>query len=58
MLSQNKFFKFLKIYISQLRMQEDRYDGAPNMSSNTVGMQGRVLQISTLATYIHCNVHC
>ena len=28
------------------------------MSSGTVGVQGRILQISPLVAYIHCNGHC
>ena len=34
------------------------YDGAPNMSSDTVGVQGRIIQISPLSIYIHCIGHC
>ena len=34
------------------------YDGASNMSSNRVGMQARIREISPLAIYTHCSGHC
>ena len=34
------------------------YDGAANMASDTVGVQGRIKADSPKATYVHCNGHC
>ena len=34
------------------------YDGASNMSSSHAGVQGRILQVARLASYIHCSGHC
>ena len=39
-------------------MRGQGYDGASNMSSSRAGVQGRILQVAPLASYIHCSGHC
>ena len=39
-------------------MRGQGYDGAPNMSSQRVGVQSRIREKSPFATYIHCSGHC
>ena len=34
------------------------YDGVSSMSSNTVGVQARIREVSPMALYIHCQSHC
>ena len=50
-----KFLKSLDLPIENIRGQG--YDGASSMSSERVGLQARIKQISPLATYIHCSSH-
>ena len=38
-------------------MRGQGFDGASNMSSRA-GVQGRILQVAPLASYIHCSGHC
>ena len=33
------------------------YDGSSNMSSSRTGVQGRILAVSPLAFYTHCQAH-
>ncbi|XP_065904945.1 zinc finger MYM-type protein 1-like [Dysidea avara] len=39
-------------------MRGQGYDGASNMSSDAVGVQGWIKREAPLATYVHCNGHC
>ena len=39
-------------------MRGQRYDGANNMSSETVGVQALVKEVASLATYMNYNDHC
>lgn len=34
------------------------YDGAPNMSSEKIGVQTRIKKYAPKALYVHCNSHC
>ena len=55
----NKIIAFLtENGILVMNMRGQGYDGASNMSSERVGVQGRIRQVSPLATYVHCNGHC
>ena len=38
-------------------MRGQGYDGAPNMSSQRVGVQARIIEKYPPATYIHCSGH-
>ena len=38
-------------------MSGQGYDSANNISSIHVGVQGRISQVSPLATYVHCSGH-
>ena len=49
------FLKENNIPTSNMRGQ--RYDGASNMSSEAVGVQGLIKEVAPLATYVHCNGH-
>ena len=51
-----KFLQDNDIPASNMRGQG--YDGASNMSSDAVGVQGRIKREAPLATYVHCNGHC
>ena len=44
--------------IPVVNMRGQGYDGASNMSSPQVGVQGRIKQVAPLATYVHCSGHC
>ena len=33
------------------------YDGASNMSSEPIGVQAQIREVSPLATYVHCSSH-
>ena len=45
-------------HIPVVNMCGHGYDGASNMSSAGVGVQGRILKEALLATYVHCYGHC
>jgi len=51
-----KFLQDNNIQVSKMRGQG--YDDASNMSSETVGVQGRIKKEAPLVTYVHCNGHC
>jgi len=46
-----------KNQIPTSNMRGQGYDGASNMSSDSVGVQARIKQAAPLATYVHCNGH-
>ena len=53
-----KIIEFLKdndLNVENIRGQG--YDGASNMSSERVGVQAQIKELSPLATYIHCSSH-
>ena len=53
-----KITEFLKdddLPIENIRGQG--YDGACNMSSERIGVQAQIREVSPLATYIHCSSH-
>ena len=51
-----KIMEFLKDNdLSVENIHGQGYDGASNMSSEFVGVQAQILEVSPLATYIHCN---
>ena len=51
-----RFLKENGIPAKNMRVQG--YDGASNMASERVGVQGLIKQEAPLATYVHCNGHC
>jgi len=51
-----KFLQDNNIEVSKMHGQG--YDGASNMSSEAVAVQGRIKKEAPLATYVHCNGHC
>ena len=53
--------KFLEEnYIPVANMRSQGYDGASNMSSDCLGVQRRIREVTPLATYmyVHCSSHC